>query len=115
MFNAAEVNELAARKQLLAAESNLNRQALKHEFAELRASAARVGDAVRFGRSAYPIVMAAAPLAGYVLASKAGAVSKIFRSAVWSWQVVRRLKPFWDKWKRGKLSRQDPPDAEILD
>jgi hypothetical protein len=115
MFNPAEVEELAARKRLLAAESDLNRQALKFEFSRLRASTAKVEKVFRLGKSAYPLVFATAPLAGYLMASKAGAATKILKSAVWGWQVVSKLKPFWDKWRRSKPAEQDPPPPEILD
>ena len=115
MFNPAEVEELAARKRLLAAESDLNRQALMLEFSHLRASAAKVEKVFRFGTSAYPIVLATAPLAGYFFASKAGPVSKIFKSAVWGWQVVQKLRPLWDKWRQSKDSDGAPPETEISD
>jgi len=112
MFNPTEVEELAARKRLLAAESDLNRQALKLELSRLRASAAKVEQVFRFGKSAYPVVLATAPLAGYFFASKAGAAAKILKSAVWGWQVVRKLKPFWDKWRKPKESDNTPPEPE---
>jgi hypothetical protein len=115
MFNPAEIEELAARKRLLAAESDLNRQALMLEFSHLRASAAKVEKVFRFGTSAYPIVLATAPLAGYFFASKAGPVSKILKSAVWGWQVVRKLRPLWDKWRQSKDSDGAPPETEISD
>jgi hypothetical protein len=115
MFNAAEVEELAERKRLLAAESDLNRQALMSELSHLRASAEKVERVFRLGRSAYPLVLATAPLAGYFLSSKSGPVTKILKSAVWGWQVVQRLKPFWDKWRRSKPAEPDPPEPEILE
>jgi hypothetical protein len=115
MFNPAEVEELAARKRLLAAESDLNRQALMSELARLRASAEKVERIFRIGKSAYPVVLATAPLAGYFLASKTGPATKILKSAVWGWQVLRRLKPFWDKWRQSKPAEPDPPEPEILD
>jgi hypothetical protein len=115
MFNPAEVEELAARKRLLAAESDLNREALKMELSRLRASAARVEQVFRFGKTTYPLVLATAPLAGYFFASKAGPAAKILKSAVWGWQVVRKLKPFWDKWRQSKNSDSTPPEPEILD
>ena len=115
MFNAAEVEELAERKRLLAAESELNRQALLSELSRMRASAEKIERVFRLGKSAYPLVLATAPLAGYFLASKTGPVTKILKSAVWGWQLVQRLKPFWDKWRRSKSDEPDPPEPEILD
>src|SRR5712675_3486606 len=100
MFNPTEVEELAARKRLLAAESDLNRQALMGELSRLRASVEKVERIFRLGKSTYPIVLATAPLAGYFLASKTGPVTKILKSAIWGWQVVQRLKTFWDKWRK---------------
>lgn len=100
MFNPTEVEELAARKRLLAAESDLNRQALKLELSRLRASAAKIEQVLRLGKTAYPVVLATAPLAGYLFASKAGLVAKVLKSAVWGWQIVRKLKPLWDKWRQ---------------
>jgi len=113
MFNPAEVEELAARKRLLAAESDLNRQALMSELSQLRASAEKVERVFRIGKSAYPLVLATAPLAGYFLASKTGPATKILKSAIWGWQVVQRLKPFWDKWRQSKS--EPNPEPEILD
>ena len=115
MFNPAEVEELAARKQLLAAESDLNREALKLELSRLRASAARVEQVFRFGKSTYPLVLATAPIAGYLFSSKAGTATRIFKSAVWGWQIVRKLKPFWDKWRQSKSPSDMPPEAEASD
>src|ERR1051326_1238064 len=115
MFNSAEIEELAARKRLLAAESDLNRQALRAELERVRAWVAKVEKFVRFGRSAYPVVLAASPLAGYFFSSKAGPAKSILNSAVWGWQIIRRLKRFWDKWKTAKSSGQSPPEAEISD
>lgn len=115
MFNAAEIEQLSARKRLLAAESDLNRQALRMELGQFRASVAKVEKVIRFGRSAYPVVLAASPLAGYFFASKAGPTKSILKSALWGWQLVRRLKPFWDKWRASKPSDESPPEAEISD
>src|SRR5260370_18237134 len=111
MFTPAEVEELAARKRLLAAESDLNRQALMGELSRLRASAEKIERVFRFGKSAYPVVLATAPLAGYFLASKTGPVTKILKSAVWGCQVGQPLKPFWAKWRK---SKPDPPKPSIL-
>lgn len=115
MFNPAEIEELASRKRLLAAESDLNRQALRLELERWQASLTKLEKVVRFGRSAYPVVLAASPLAGYFFTSKAGPVRSILKSAVWGWQLVRRLKPFWDKWRESKSSGQNPPEAEVSD
>jgi hypothetical protein len=110
MFNAAEVEELAARKRLLAAESDLNRQALLSELSRMRATAEKIERVFRIGKSAYPVVLATAPLAGYFLASKTGPVTKILKSAVWGWQLVHRFKPFWDKWRQSKSAEPEPPE-----
>jgi hypothetical protein len=115
MFNPAQVEELAARKRLLAAESALNREALKLELSRLHASAAKVEQLFRLGKTTYPLILATAPLAGYFVTSKAGPLRKILKSAVWGWQVVRKLKPFWDQWRQSKSAHQGPPDPEILD
>jgi len=114
MFEPAEVEELAARKRLLVAESDLNREALKLEFSRVRASTAKVEQIFRFGKSTYPIVLATAPIAGYFLAGKAGAATRILKSAVWGWQVVQRLKPLWDKWRQSKSAEPKPPEPESL-
>jgi hypothetical protein len=115
MFNAAEIENLAARKRLLAAESDLNRQALLAEASRLRASAGKMQRVFRFGKTAYPVMLATAPLAGYFLASKTGPVMKIVKSAVWGWQMLQRVKPFWDKWRHSKGAESDPPEPEILE
>lgn len=115
MFNPAEVKELAARKRLLAAESDLNRQALKLELSRIRASAAKVERIFSFGKSTYPLVLATAPLAGYFLTSKAGPATRILKSALWGWQLVRKLKPLWDTWRHSKKFDGTPPESEILE
>jgi hypothetical protein len=114
MFNAAEIEELAARKRLLAAESDLNRRALLTEVSRLRASAEKMQRVFRLGKTAYPVMLATAPLAGYFLASKTGPIMKIVKSAVWGWQMLQRVKPFWDKWRHTKRAESDPPQPESL-
>ena len=93
----------------------VDRQALRIEMERVRASVAKVEKVVHFGRSAYPVMLAASPLAGYFFATKAGPAKSILKSAVWGWQLVRQLKPFWDKWRESRSSGQNPPEAEISD
>src|SRR5262249_35710362 len=115
MFNSAEIEELTSKKRLLAAESDLNRQELMLELSRMRGSAAKFEKVVRFGRTAYPAMLVAAPLAGYFFANKAGPAKNILKSAVWGWQLIQRLKPLWDSWRDSKSSDEEPPETEISD
>jgi hypothetical protein len=96
MLNTSEVNELAARKRLLAMESELNRQALLHEAAHLEESLARWKEAFSAGRSAYPFLMAAAPVAGWFASRKATGWTGLISKGFIGYRLARR---FYDLWR----------------
>ncbi len=115
MFDAAEMNELAARKRLLAAESELNRQTLRLEFSRMRASVAGVTDLVQSGRSVWRVLAVAAPLAGLLGSRKNGRWRALARAVLAGWQVFKRIQPIWTAFRAGLQTgqkRHPPASAE---
>ena len=107
MLNTSEVNELAARKRLLAMESELNRQALLHEAAHIQQTVARWKEHLGTGRAAYPFLMAAAPVAGWFVSRKAGRWAGLMSKALLGWRLARHFSALWRSF-RGRPS----PGAE---
>jgi len=108
MLNTSEVNELVARKRLLTMESELNRQALLHETAHLQESMARWKQAFGAGRAAYPLVLAAAPVAGWFVSRKAGRWAGLISKALIGWRLARRLLPLLKAFKTESAPGQRP-------
>jgi hypothetical protein len=103
MFNPAEIKEFAAQKQLLVAESELNRHAVRNEFARLQSAASDLSGILRPGRSS---MMLLAPLAGFVMSSGGARWKGWARKLVVCWQLFRVGKRLL-----GALaSRQDPAE-----
>jgi hypothetical protein len=99
MRDPAEMNELAARKRLLAIESELNRQALRHETAHIRQSLGRWKEILGTGRTAYPLVLAAAPLAGLFVSRKTGRWAGLITKALIGYRLARRFYDLWRSFK----------------
>jgi len=115
MFDAAEMNELAARKRLLTSESELNRQTLRLEFSRMRAYVAGVTDWVHSGRSVWRVLALAAPLAGLLGFRKNGKWRALARAALTGWQVFQRFQPIWTAFRAGLQAgqkRHPPAPAE---
>jgi hypothetical protein len=95
MFNSAQIEELAERKRLLAAESEINRAALLAEVSQFRSHFGKAESVVRSGWAASPILMAVAPIAGFFLSSKIGKAGSLLSKAFAAWRIFRSLKPLF--------------------
>ena len=109
MRNAEELSELAARKKLLVMESELNRQALQHETAQIQETLARwKNNTLGAGRTAYPWLLAAAPVAGWFVTKKAGRVTGFISKALIGWRLIRRVMPLMSALSsKGRPERND--------
>ena len=105
MSPAAELNELAARKRLLVAESEVNRRVLQLETARLAASIAKAEEVCRIGRSAYPFVLGLAPIAGWLFSRKAGGVKGIVATATVLLGAFRKIRPLWETLRKTSQSK----------
>jgi len=109
MRSAAELNELAARKELLVMESELNRQALRHETARIQESLSRWKEnTLGAGRAAYPWLLAAAPVAGWFVTRKAGRLTGFVSKALIGWRLIRRFMPLVSALKSKPPSEPTP-------
>jgi hypothetical protein len=113
MLNTAELKALAAQKRLLVAESELNRYALKNEFARLRASTSQLQGVLQPGRSALLLL---APLAGFFLSSDRRPWKGLIKKIVVGWQLFGVVKRLWARFipldKEIKDGQSAPPPAE---
>ena len=110
MLYTSEMNELTARKRLLAMESELNRQALRQETANIRDTLGRWKETVGAGRAAYPLLLAAAPVAGWFFSRKAGRWAGLASKALIGWRLARRLLPLLRAFNT-KAAREDESTA----
>lgn len=113
MFDAAEIDELARRKRLLLAESELNRQALKVEWCEIQTSLAGVTGIVQTGSSVWRLLALATPLASLFVSRRSGKWSSLLKAALAGWQVFNRIQPLWAalKPRREPAPADDPPET----
>ncbi len=103
MFNTTEIEELADRKRLLVAESELHRQTLVTEYARLQNSIVGMQAVVESGNSVYRIASSIASLVGGLfLERKKENGSGWLKTALFGWQMAARLKPFWTAFRRGQ-------------
>lgn len=109
MFDAAEIEELARRKRLLLAESELNRQALKVEWCQIQTSLAGVTGMVQTGSSVWRLLALAAPLAGFFVSKKSGKWRGLLKAALAGWQVFNRIQPLWASLKQKKHAAENEP------
>ena len=121
MFNASEMRELAGRKRLLVAESELNRQALKLEVYHVQASLAGVTGWLQSGRSVWRGLAVAAPLASLMFARKNGTWRGLLKATLAGWQMFKRFRPLWAAFKQGRKAGEqiegrsktpEPPEDE---
>lgn len=111
MFDPAGIDDLARRKRLLAAESDLNRQALRLEFCQVRTSLAGVTELMESGRSLWRVLLVAAPVAGLIVSRKHAKWKGLLNAALAGWQVFNRFQPLWTAFKQGreKTPAASPP------
>ena len=121
MSNSSGIKELARRKRLLIAESELNRQALKLEFYHVQASLAGVTGLLQTGRSLWRGLAVAAPLASLMVARKNGTWRGLLKATLAGWQMFKRFQPLWAAFKKGRAAGErmqegvkppEPPEAE---
>ena len=118
MSNSSGITELARRKRLLVAESELNRQALKVDCYDIEASLAGVMGWLQSGRSVWRALAVAAPLASLMFARKNGTWRGLLKATLAGWQMFKRFQPLWDAFKRGRQTGEQmqegakPPEAE---
>jgi hypothetical protein len=109
MLRTAEVNELAARKKLLVMESELNRQALQHETVRIQQNLGRWKEnTLGAGRTAYPWLLAAAPVAGWFVTRKAGRVTGFISKAIIGWRLIRRFMPLLSALRTKRPAEPNP-------
>jgi len=108
---AAKISETEERKRELLNRSEIHRQAMTLEFAEIKTATAWVPKSVKIARSIYPVVLLVAPLLGYTFARKrvrplpprSAGSRGLFASALAGYKLFRSVKPLWDglrQWKR---------------
>ena len=108
---ADKINGLAERKRELIARSDLYRQSLASDFRNVETATAWVPRTVRVVRAAYPVLMVAAPLFGYVFARKKlrrddkaplnGSRGMV--ATAWAgYKLFRQIKPIWDQLRAWK-------------
>src|SRR6266705_6993737 len=101
---AAKISEVEERKRELLTRSEIYRQSMTSEFAEIKTATAWVPKTVKIARSAYPVFLLLAPLLGYSFARKrlhplpaqARGRRGIFASALAGYKLFRSIKPVWD-------------------
>jgi hypothetical protein len=89
------MRELAARKRLLVAESEMNRRTLQVHCAEVEAAITGVGRFVQKGRTFLPILGVVGLVAGMFVARKKNPAKGFVAKALAGWQLLQTLKPVW--------------------
>jgi hypothetical protein len=119
--NSSGITELARRKRLLVAESELTRQALKVDCYDIQASLAGVMGLLQSGRSVWRALAVAAPLASLMFARKNGTWRGLLKATLAGWQMFKRFQPVWTAFKKGREAGErvqgsakppEPPEAE---
>lgn len=108
MLGRKELDKLALEKQVLVAESGLNRLVLQTDLRSLRAATAWVSEATRWPRKPGVLLLALAPLAGFLLARGSRREDSWFKRAFavvkWIGPVFRLWKSFSASWKEAEAS-----------
>lgn len=94
MFNSEALRQLSQRKRILAAESDVNRFALRLEVNQLLQSTRFVTTAARNWRAYWKVGLAVAPLLGITLVRKGSAITRLMRFTLASWQIYRVARGF---------------------
>jgi hypothetical protein len=98
MLNTAEKNELMAQKQLLVAESEINRQALRLQFSRVQSSFSGITRVMESGRAMSPLLMLAGTLAGF--AFKKTNWKAILSKALFGWKAVQFVRSLWGRGRK---------------
>ena len=109
MFGRQKLDKLALEKQILVAESGLNRLAVQGELQNLRAATAWMGGATRWPRKARPLLPFLAPLAGFLLTRASrhpdSRFNRVAAAAKWA-------GPLYTLWKSFSASRKEAGGRE---
>jgi hypothetical protein len=86
------MNDLEARKRALVQEAEVYRETLNLELQNIRLSAVQLKKKYSSFRSSNPLMILAAPLAGLFLRKSSGPPkSRFFASAIFLWQLYRKI------------------------
>lgn len=88
-----EIDQIRIRKQLLLVRSEINRQTLQLECANLRAGTAWIERSIDFVRTAYPLFVLVAPLLGYITGKRSLSLKGLFARGLLAYQLFRNLRP----------------------
>lgn len=97
MLGRKRLDELAALKQVLLAESSLNRLVLRREFGELCLTTTWLDEATCTLRKLAPQLLILAPLAGFLLARRSRQPGSCLDRVI---AALRWLGPLYDLWQR---------------
>lgn len=103
----AHTMDLSARKRQLIAQSELHRQILCAELAQVEAVTSWIPKAMQYARMVTPILAVAVPLAGFFFRSRKHpaappAKKNWLAKMLAGYQVARRVKPIWDGLQRSR-------------
>ena len=95
------MSKFAAKKKLLAAESEAYRQLLKLEFQTLKVHATRAKRQFASKSSFVPLIMTGVPLLGVLFGRKRGSsLKKMSALALLAWKTFQRFSPMFSRRSR---------------
>ena len=110
MFGREELNRLDLEKQALIAASDLNRLVLQAESQNLRSATAWLRAPFQRSRTAAPLLLVLAPLAGFLLTrvsrGSGGWLKRLLAVAKWAGPVYQ----LWKGFSHGREDRSGEPD-----
>ena len=109
MFGRQELARLALEKQVLVAESGLNRLALQAELQNLRSATDWVSKAARWPRKPGLVLLVLAPLAGFLLARVSRREDSRFKRLL---AVAKWIGPLYQLWQSFSASRKEAEAGE---
>jgi hypothetical protein len=92
MVELPELRRIAERKRQLQAQSELQRQALRAQWDQLRAETAWLTRGVGLVSRHRLWLLMLAPVAGYLVARRGRGAGNLFRQGLWVWRLWRRLR-----------------------
>jgi hypothetical protein len=107
VFDTTEIKELERLKQLLVAESDLNRHTLRLEVLQLKASAARLEKAFQVGRSVYPFLKIAVALVRCYRSAGSEAVKSFSGKVLSGLTIFRGVRTLWKTFSETKAAKDD--------